>query len=144
MKKTLFLIIGVALMAAGCSPYSSQFRCPETDPGKCVPLYEAYLESRGMVSPSNSNGSNGRNPMMSVSSDRHISGESDYQEALYGRLAGLLRDPETPMVAPPKVMRVLLLPYRGDGNELYMPRYTYFFVDEPRWILGDRMKPGSY
>jgi conjugal transfer pilus assembly protein TraV len=63
--------------------------------------------------------------------------KNDYQEALYKELAGLLKEPLTPIVAPPKVMRVLLLPYKGDSNELYMLRYIYFFVEEPKWILGD-------
>jgi len=36
-------------------------------------------------------------------------------------------------------MRVLLLPYKGEGNELFMLRHVYFFVDEPRWVLGDSL-----
>jgi conjugal transfer pilus assembly protein TraV len=39
------------------------------------------------------------------------------------------------VVVPPQVMRVLILPYTGDERELYMYRYVYMFVDEPRWLL---------
>jgi conjugal transfer pilus assembly protein TraV len=60
-----------------------------------------------------------------------------YRSALYDKFSGLLREPKTPVVAPPKVMRVLLLPYTGQDNEFYMLRHVYFFVDKPRWILGD-------
>ncbi len=60
-----------------------------------------------------------------------------YRSALYDKFSGLLKEPQTPIVAPPKVMRVLLLPYTGQENEFYMLRYVYFFVDKPRWILGD-------
>jgi len=60
-----------------------------------------------------------------------------YRSALYDKFSGLLKEPQTPIVAPPKVMRVLLLPYTGQDNEFYMLRYVYFFVDKPRWILGD-------
>jgi conjugal transfer pilus assembly protein TraV len=60
-----------------------------------------------------------------------------YRSALYDKFNGLLKEPQTPIVAPPKVMRVLLLPYTGQENEFYMLRYVYFFVDKPRWILGD-------
>ena len=60
-----------------------------------------------------------------------------YRSALYDKFSGLLKEPKTPIVAPPKVMRVLLLPYTGQENEFYMLRYVYFFVDKPRWILGD-------
>ena len=62
---------------------------------------------------------------------------NQYRSALYDRFNGLLKEPVTPIVAPPKVMRVLLLPYTGQDNEFYMLRYVYFFVDKPRWLLGD-------
>ncbi|SNB45426.1 type IV conjugative transfer system lipoprotein TraV [Geobacter sp. DSM 9736] len=62
---------------------------------------------------------------------------NQYRSALYDKFNGLLKEPRTPIVAPPKVMRVLLLPYTGQDNEFYMLRYVYFFVDKPRWILGD-------
>jgi len=66
-----------------------------------------------------------------------------YQEEVYRKLTGLLRDPVTPLVAPPRVMRVLLLPYKGDGGELFMPRYVYFMADDPRWIMGGYLKEGA-
>ena len=62
---------------------------------------------------------------------------NQYRSALFNKFSGLLNEPKTPIVAPPKVMRVLLLPYTGQENEFYMLRYVYFFVDKPRWILGD-------
>jgi len=34
----------------------------------------------------------------------------------------------------------LILPYPGDDHELYMPRYVFMFVDEPRWLLGDYLR----
>jgi conjugal transfer pilus assembly protein TraV len=62
---------------------------------------------------------------------------NQYRSALFDKFSGLLKEPKTPIVAPPKVMRVLLLPYTGQENEFYMLRYVYFFVDKPHWILGD-------
>jgi conjugal transfer pilus assembly protein TraV len=79
------------------------------------------------------------NPSVSV----HFAGNPEdrsynqYRSALFDKFNGLLKEPKTPIVAPPKVMRVLLLPYTGQENEFYMLRYVYFFVDKPRWILGD-------
>ena len=61
-------------------------------------------------------------------------GEKAYQEGVYKKLAGLLDEPKTPLIAPPKVMRVLLLPYKND-KDLYMYRYAYFVVDDFRWVL---------
>ena len=62
---------------------------------------------------------------------------NQYRSALFDKFSDLLKEPKTPIVAPPKVMRVLLLPYTGQENEFYMLRHVYFFVDKPRWILGD-------
>ena len=60
--------------------------------------------------------------------------EKAYQEGVYKKLTGLLDEPKTPLIAPPKVMRVLLLPYKND-RDLYMYRYAYFVVDDFRWVL---------
>jgi len=112
------------LTLSGClNPYAGDFKCPETDNGKCVSVEDAYHESRG-------------NPL-GMSSQPST---GDYHEALYGRMAGLLKEPETPMVVPSKVMRVLMLPYEGKDEELYLYRYAYIFTDRPRWILADPTK----
>ncbi|MCX6262117.1 MAG: TraV family lipoprotein, partial [Bacteroidia bacterium] len=58
-------------------------------------------------------------------------------KAMFERLKGLLNEPETTLLMTPKVVRVLFLPYKSDGNILMMPRYAYFFLDEPQWVLGN-------
>lgn len=114
------------MLVAGCSPYASKFNCPETDPGKCVPVEQAYQESKGSWE-----------PKRAAESEAALEA---YRTQLFNRMAGLLEEPSAPLVVPPKVMRMLFLPYRGAENELYMPRYTYFFVDEPRFVLGERAR----
>lgn len=132
------LLLGLGFLC-GCSailnPYRSSFNCPETDKGKCVSVQSAYRESiNPLVKPEPGEKCTdcGKGQPVELNASRE---ESEYRGALLKRLTGLLREPETPMVAPPRVMRVLLLPYRGDGGELFMPRYAYFFVDKPSWIL---------
>jgi conjugal transfer pilus assembly protein TraV len=128
----------VALLLCSCStvlnPYRSSFNCPRTDKGKCVSVQNAYRES---LNPLIGDGQNEARAggATEEAGFTEAPGEKDYRAALLGRLAGLLKEPETPMVAPPQVMRVLLLPYKGDGGELFMPRYAYFFVDRPSWVL---------
>lgn len=123
IKNSLILCL---LLVSGCSPYASKFQCPDTDPGKCVPVEQAYLESKGTWRPE-------RGSELEPALDA-------YRSAFFSRVAGLLEEPVAPLVVPPKVMRMLLLPYRGADNELYMPRYTYFFVDEARFVLGERAR----
>lgn len=128
----------LGFLLCGCSavlnPYQSSFNCPDTENGKCVSVQSAYRESLNPLVKSEGEGCTDcgkERPAETVASPE----EQRYRAALLSRLTGLLREPETPMVAPPQVMRVLLLPYKGDGGELFMPRYAYFFVDRPSWIL---------
>lgn len=124
MKRRLLLPALLVMTLTGClNPYAGTFNCPETYNGKCVSVENAYYESKG-----------------SVIGPPGQPASSDYQEALYARMAGLLKEPETPMVVPPKVMRVLMLPYEGKDDELYLYRYAYIFTDRPRWILTDPLK----
>ena len=38
------------------------------------------------------------------------------------------------MIAPPRVLRVLILPYKGSGD-LFMARYAYLQVEPANWVL---------
>ena len=159
MKKTL-ITIGIMIMS-GCAllnPYESSFSCPETANGTCVSVQTAYRESKlpavsntaEPVSERKEEACSGENSSDSACSDRKSglalnssSPESRYRSALFDTFSGLLKEPVTPIVAPPRTMRVLLLPYTGQENEFYMLRYVYFFVDEPRWLLGDTVSSGE-
>ena len=142
MRKIIWGLCAISL--AGCSvfnPYNENFTCPKTYNGKCVSATSAYQESLasgpkedGALKPMKDNGrSEEKKPEGS-----DTSAEARYQSALYEKLTGLLREPTTPMIAPPQVMRVLILPYKGEGSRLYMPRYVYIIVDEPKWVLGNQ------
>lgn len=162
MKKAL-IAIGMLIMN-GCAllnPYESSFSCPETSNGKCVSVQTAYSESATVSGRDNEkpadhkdegceadNGADGaclggkkgasQNP-----ASKDNSTYNRYRTALFDKFSGLLKEPVSPVVAPPKTMRVLLLPYTGQDNEFYMLRYVYFFVDEPRWLMGDTVSSGE-
>lgn len=150
ITKTITGFLALAVLS-GCStvmnPYSSDFSCPQGDKGKCVSVSVAYEESlTGRSS----------NPFVEISSTKSKSQKyskpsydrdggagnapvDNYQDAVYKRMTGLLRDPVTPIIAPPQVLRVLLLAYRGDDNELFMPRYSYVVIDSPQWVLDNEI-----
>lgn len=120
------------LLGTGCTPYASKFACPNTYNGRCVPVMDAYNAAL--------TGNDGP-PAAETPDAKPISVKKEaatgYKAALYQRLEGLLKEPSPPMVAPPQIMRILFLPYKGPENELYMPRYVYFIVDESKWLMGE-------
>lgn len=150
MKRTLLcLLLATLTTLSGCSilnPYKSEFTCPQKENGKCVGVEKAYDESLTKGKEKSEDSS----PARKTSAPEKASGEGSgrksellYQEEVYRKLAGLLREPVTPLVAPPRVMRVLLLPYKGEGGELFMPRYVYFMAENPQWIMGGYLREGA-
>jgi len=59
------------------------------------------------------------------------------QNSRYKALAELLDEPDKPMLEPPKIMRVLLLPYKGEDDELFMTRFVYLKLKDSQWVLTD-------
>ncbi|NKE70162.1 TraV family lipoprotein [Candidatus Manganitrophus noduliformans] len=125
----------LTVFLSGCAifnPYNDNFTCPKTYNGKCVSPASAYQESlEGKEKEEEGPLKRGSEKELSLS-------EASYQSALYEKLTGLLREPTTPMIAPPQVMRVLILPYKGEGARLYMSRYVYILIEEPKWVLGNQ------
>jgi len=141
--KFTFLLLAV-LVFSGCSifsPYNSKFQCESPDKGKCVSVQKAYEESMGkgnfhgkvVGKHGSSKDKGGEKEMKDVKSS---SAEESYRESIQREMANLINAPVTPLLVPPKVMRVLVLPY-PDKSVLYMPRYIYIMTDKPRWIIGD-------
>jgi conjugal transfer pilus assembly protein TraV len=125
----LSLWVGVQGCASWINPYASDFHCPKTENGQCISVQDAYEESLK------------KNSQYSGTKD-DLSGNRSgaYEKELFKKLAGMLKEPVTPMVKPPTAIRVLFTPYPGDENELYLYRYAFFFVDSPSFILGDYLK----
>ncbi len=63
---------------------------------------------------------------------------SGYRDQVYDQLGTMVQAPKTPMIKPPRAVRTMILPYSSElqRNRLYMPRYIYSIVDEPRFVMG--------
>lgn len=137
------VLCAVLAALSGCSfllPYKSSFQCSETDKGKCVSMKSAYEESisgeqskkegkGGECAKCGKKSKNKEEPGITKQAPQDL-----YRENLYIEMAGLIKDPVTPLVVPPKVIRALVLPY-PDGEKFYMPRYVFIMVDKPAWVL---------
>ncbi|PKN69027.1 MAG: type IV conjugative transfer system protein TraV [Deltaproteobacteria bacterium HGW-Deltaproteobacteria-12] len=167
MKKSIIIITMLCLGGCGImlNPYKDNFSCSDYDKGKCIKVAGAYKESlqkkksntlsekenkaaceKCRQDAKNNNASEDTYctacfpSETNESENKRIITESSatmYQKAVNKKLATMLREPNTPLVAPPQVIRVLVLPYKGDMNELYMMRYIYLLVDDPKWVVGN-------
>ena len=118
----LFCVSGCAQVKDAVNPYEENFRCKAKDSdGKCLDTPTAYKEARlpgGQLSEATPNTS-----------------QIEAQNSRYKALTDLLEAPETPVLNPPKILRVLLLPYKGENNELFMTRYAYLEIEPSQWVL---------
>jgi len=167
MKKCLIIITMLCLWGCGAilNPYKDDFSCPDQDKGKCIKVEGAYKESlqkkkintlnekenkaaceKCRKEAKNNNVSEDTYCTACSTSETDKSGnnrrptessETMYQRAVNKKLATMLKARNTPLIAPPQVMRVLVLPYRGDMNELYMMRYIYLLIDDSKWVVGN-------
>ena len=130
----IFLIpVAMVLFLSACSPmqkainpYEEDFKCraPE-DSGKCVDTPTAYKDARY--------------PTVDDKLPESISAGSKKmaQDQRYKIVVDLLKKAKKPLLQPAKILRVLLLPYRGEDDELFMSRYVYVKIEDSKWILTD-------
>ena len=117
----LFCFSGCAQVKDAVNPYEENFRCKAKDSeGQCLDTQAAYKEAR---LPDGQGGENSNTSQIKAQNGR------------YKALTNLLEAPETPVLDPPKILRVLLLPYKGENNELFMTRYAYLEIEPSQWVL---------
>lgn len=138
------------LFLSGCggvgrvvNPYEENFKCrTRDDAGKCISTSSAYQEARfpdvdnaSETSCTNTNGDTV--PCPPATTDASNINQLTAQNSRYKALTALLTEPDKPMLEPPRIMRVLMLPYKGENDELFMTRYVYLKLKESGWVLTD-------
>lgn len=122
----LLLFQACAPMQDAINPYEENFRCKaKDDAGECIDTPTAYQKARYPE------------PELSAEQDVINENKQIIQDNRYKILTDLLEEPEKPMLQPPKILRVLLLPYKGEDGELFMTRYVYLKIEDSKWILTD-------
>jgi len=128
------------------NPYEENFKCrTRDDAGKCIDTSSAYQEARfpdvdnaGETSCTNVNGDTiPCPPATTAESAKTNINQLTAQNSRYKTLTELMQEPDKPMLEPPKIMRVLMLPYKGENDELFMTRYVYLKLKESGWVLTD-------
>ena len=116
----MVVLSGCGPVKNAVNPYEENFRCRAKDSeDQCVDTPTAYRQARV--------------PDPATASTNAVQDEA--QGERYRAISDLLTAPETPLLNPPKILRVLLLPYRGEANELFMSRYAYLEIEPAEWVL---------
>jgi len=122
----LFLLTACGPLQETINPYNENFKCrARDDAGECIDTPTAYKKAR-YPEPA---------PGDEVEPTTGITQE--IQDNRYRLVAGLLKEEKKPLLQPPKILRVLMLPYKGEGGELFMSRYVYVKIEDSKWILTD-------
>ena len=140
---SLFLLSGCGGVGRVVNPYEEDFKCrTRDDAGKCISTPSAYKEARfpnaDNASATNCTDANGDTaPCPPATPDASNIHQLTAQDSRYKTLTALLAEPDKPMLEPPRIMRVLMLPYKGENDELFMTRYVYLKLKESQWVLTD-------
>ena len=143
---------GAALLLSGCatmgslmSPYSEKFSCKNDDHGQCIHPDKAYADAVAGVASKSDPAVTRDKKLLKDGKPARGSGKAasgafeGYRDSVYREMQGLIEQPVTPMLKPPRTVRTLILPYadRQRPDRLYMPRYVYSLVERPQWVVGD-------
>ena len=125
-----YLFLLFVLLLAGCgpvlNPYNEDFKCrAKDDAGECIDTPTAYQKARHPETKA------------AVTPDPAKTAQQELQENRYKIVSELLKEETKPLLQPPKILRVLLLPYKGDDEELFMSRYVYLKIEDSQWVLTD-------
>jgi len=71
-----------------------------------------------------------------VKKRKEWSAQNIYTKERAKKLAELLSMPATPIHTPPKIMRVLILPWVDKNGVFHGSHYIFMQVDSGKWILG--------
>ena len=163
MNKVASAAFAASMLASlsACSilaPYDSEFQCERSrDFGKCTDVAGAYSEALGGEGDARQGGDSKKKSQDKARNDERAASKAAdpalaranitrYKAAEYGELASIIEQPVTPIVAPPKLLRTLVVAYATPEKTLYLPRYVYYFVTDGNFVLGDYLnaeKPGG-
>lgn len=142
-------LLSLSACASVFSSYESDFSCKNSDHGGCAHPLDAYEEARNEDAPAF--GVDKVKASIEIV-DEHLGHEAhdhartielsdyqSYQDATYSELEALVAAPDTPVLAPAKTVRTLILPYTDPKSteRLYMPRYIYSVLENSHFVLGN-------
>jgi conjugal transfer pilus assembly protein TraV len=148
-----FVLTGCSTMSEVFNPYDEEFMCPDVGYGKCATMdeaykesYEAHAENEMVLTEQGAESINGKCQSGKCKNEEAEEGEEapvkmgpdpeyNYRNRLFQEMASVIEDTETPLLAPPKIGRVLVLNYSDTEDVFYSSRHIYFITKNPQWVL---------
>jgi len=148
-KKSFFIMVSLSICLCGCAsllnPYKDEFQCPEIYNGRCASMQSAYHDSVNNVDPkaasaiSETCGEKDRlssQPLLgSERGGTYERAKQIFKEKQFQKMAALIKEPAAPVLAPPEVVRVLIMSYTTSLHVWLGYRFGYFLATEPYFIL---------
>ncbi|MBU0993385.1 MAG: type IV conjugative transfer system lipoprotein TraV [Proteobacteria bacterium] len=148
MNQKLLWIVCLTLYVTGCgkvfNPYHSEYMCPDVYKGKCATMDEAYEESfedNELVLERQDCKDCDKQTQKNKREQPSENKTYTYKDKLFTEIAAIIDEPETPVLVPPKVSRVLIISYTDDDEETFFGyRHVYFITDKPRFTYEPNME----
>lgn len=124
--KTVLMILVAASLLSGCAKFS----CGQYPQTGCSPVSENYADTNGQLHDYRHDFNKANN------------GEDDKKKALKPRIsvsAGNKKlnyaHPGDPILSPPRVLRVLVMPWETKDGDLNAGGYLFLRVQDSQWVL---------
>jgi len=143
--KGIGVFLVMAFFISGCgskvfNPYDEEFMCPDIGYGKCATMdqaynesYEATVENEMVLTPQTN--TEIEEDMDGEPANTEPDPEYIYRNRLFSEMASIIEDSETPLLAPPKIARVLVLNYSDEEDTFFSSRHIYFITTQSKWVL---------
>ena len=130
-RHRLTAIFAFAALAAGCAT-GPKYACSAPDGVGCKPVSEVYAASvAGELVDADAEPGDAGTDTRRVSTDNRPAS----QPGNVGQPVVATVQPGSPILTPPKVLRVWIAPWEDKNGDLHDETYLYLRLDEGQWLL---------
>ncbi len=149
MAKLIIIFLSILYLpsCAWLIPYEENFACDTKKFGRCVNVTDAYEHATtgkdvGQEIYLGDKNTKKKTSVNEVPPESHVSEYRSYKENVYKELKEKIQRPQAPVYNQAKVAKTFVLSYKteSEGSPFYMDRYVYYFIDQPRWVMGETDK----
>ena len=129
IKKKFLLTLPFGIFLLGCMPPPKKIKPPQSSLASRI---DQILENKNLSKEQK------KKLILNLFARKRKewSAQNIYTKERAKKLAELLSMPATPIHTPPKIMRVLILPWVDKNGVFHGSHYVFMQVDSGKWVLG--------